>query len=90
MGHTRPVMGSLYLYLYLIGWLTLYGLTECIINERMNEVYVCFTDWQKASDCLNWAKLMQILKNTGNNWCEDEYQQTACGLVLLKDWAKNI
>ena len=56
----------------------------------MNEVYVCFTDWQKASDCLNWAKLMQILKNTGNNWCEDEYQQTACGLVLLKDWAKNI
>jgi hypothetical protein len=25
------------------------------------EVCACFTDWQKASDCLNWAKLMQIL-----------------------------
>jgi len=28
------------------------------------------THWQKAFDCINWTKLMQILKGTGNNWCE--------------------
>jgi hypothetical protein len=29
---------------------------------------VCITDWQKAFDHVNWAKLMQILKGTGIDW----------------------
>jgi len=31
---------------------------------------VCFIDWQKAFDRVNWTKLMQILKGTGIDWCE--------------------
>jgi hypothetical protein len=34
------------------------------------EVCVCFTDWQKASDQVNWTKLMQILNRTGIDWHE--------------------
>jgi len=26
---------------------------------------VCFIDWQKAFERVNWTKLMQILKETG-------------------------
>ena len=40
-----------------------------IIAERTLEVdeelCVCFIDWQKAFDRVNWTKLMQILKRTG-------------------------
>jgi hypothetical protein len=25
----------------------------------------CFIEWQKAFDCVNWNKLMQIIKITG-------------------------
>ena len=28
---------------------------------------VCFIDWQKEFDRVNWTKLMQILKGTGND-----------------------
>ena len=31
---------------------------------------ICFIDWQKAFDRVNWTKLMQILKRTGIDWCE--------------------
>ena len=31
---------------------------------------VCFIDWQKAFDRVNWTKLMQILKRTGIDWRE--------------------
>ena len=45
-----------------------------IISERNLEVYegicICFIDWQKAFDCVNWTKLMQILKRTGIDCCE--------------------
>jgi hypothetical protein len=43
-----------------------------IIAERTLEIElcVCFTDWQKAFDCVNWTKLMQILKATGIDWRE--------------------
>jgi len=34
------------------------------------ELSVCFIDWQKAFDGVNWAKLMQILKETGIDWRE--------------------
>jgi len=33
--------------------------------EIDEELCVCFIDWQKAFDRVNWAKLMQILKRTG-------------------------
>ena len=38
-----------------------------IISERtleIDELAVCFIDWQKAFDRVNWTKLMQILKGT--------------------------
>jgi hypothetical protein len=43
-----------------------------IISERSlaidAKVFVCFIDWQKAFDRVNWTKLMQILKRTGIDW----------------------
>jgi len=37
-----------------------------IMSERTleidKELCVCFIDWQKAFDRVNWTKLMQILK----------------------------
>ena len=40
-----------------------------IISERTLEtdveLCVCFIDWQKAFDRVNWTKLMQIVKRTG-------------------------
>jgi len=45
-----------------------------IISERTleidEELSVCFIDWQKAFDRVNWSKLMQILKETGIDWRE--------------------
>jgi len=45
-----------------------------IIAERTleidEELCVCFIDWQKAFDHVNWTKLMQILKRIGINWRE--------------------
>jgi hypothetical protein len=44
-----------------------------IISERTLEIdvelCVCFIDWQKAFDRVNWTKLMQILKGIGIDWC---------------------
>lgn len=31
------------------------------------EMSACFTDWQKAFDCVNWTKLMLIL-NAEEDW----------------------
>ena len=39
-----------------------------IIAERtleIDELCICFIDWQKVFDRVNWIKLMQILKRTG-------------------------
>ena len=45
-----------------------------IISERTleidEELSVCFVDWQKAFDRVNWTKLMQILKENGIDWRE--------------------
>jgi len=45
-----------------------------IISERTleidEELSVCFLDWQKAFDRVNWTKLMQILKEIGIDWRE--------------------
>ena len=45
-----------------------------IIAERTleidEELCVCFIDWQKEFDRVNWTKLMQILNRTVIDWCE--------------------
>ena len=45
-----------------------------IIAERNleidEELCICFIYWQKAFDCVNWTKLMQILKRNGFDWRE--------------------
>ena len=45
-----------------------------IIAERTleidEEMCVCFIEWQKAFDRVNWTKLMQILKRIGVDWRE--------------------
>jgi len=44
-----------------------------IISERtleIDELCVCFIDWQKVFDRVNWTKLMQILKGPGIEWHE--------------------
>jgi len=45
-----------------------------IISERTleidEELSVCFIDWQKAFDRVNWTKLLQILKEIGIDWRE--------------------
>jgi hypothetical protein len=38
--------------------------------EVDEELSVCFIDWQKAFDRVNWPKLMQILKETCIDWRE--------------------
>jgi len=48
-----------------------------IISERTLEIdaelCVCFIDWQKAFDRVNWTKLIQILKGTGIDWRERRF-----------------
>ena len=34
------------------------------------ELCICFIHWQKAFDCVNWTKLMQILRRSGIDWHE--------------------
>ena len=45
-----------------------------IIAERTleidEELFICFIDWQKAFDRVNWNKLMHILKISGIDWRE--------------------
>jgi len=45
-----------------------------IISERTLEIdedlCVCFRDWHKVFDRVNWTKLMQIRKGTGIDWRE--------------------
>ena len=38
-----------------------------------DELCACFIDWQKACDCINWIKLMQVLKWTGIEWCNRRF-----------------
>ena len=36
--------------------------------EYSNKVYVCYTDYEKAFDHVDWTKLMTILQNIGVDW----------------------
>jgi hypothetical protein len=44
-----------------------------------DELCACFLDWQKACDCMNWTKLMQVLKGNGTEWHNKIYQQIVYG-----------
>ena len=64
-----------------------------IIAERTleidEELCVCFIDWQKAFDCVNWTKLMQILKRTGIDWRERRLISKFTWIRGLKyDWTE--
>ena len=34
------------------------------------EMCLCFIDWQKAFDSVDWTKLLEMLRNIGVNWRE--------------------
>ncbi len=36
--------------------------------EHNRKVYVCFVDYEKAFDRVDWLKLMEILCNLGVDW----------------------
>lgn len=39
-----------------------------VILSIEEEMYMCFTDWKKALDRVNWKKLMGIWKSIAMNW----------------------
>jgi hypothetical protein len=47
------------------GMLRIISEQTLVIDE---ELCACFINWQKAFDCVNWTKLMQILKGIGIDW----------------------
>jgi hypothetical protein len=36
--------------------------------EHDGEIYVCFVDFEKAFDRVNWVKMLKILKDIGVDW----------------------
>ena len=39
--------------------------------EYNNKVYVCYIDYEKAFDYVDWPKLMTILQNIGVDWRQE-------------------
>ena len=48
-----------------------------IISERelevKEEMCLCFIDWQKAFDRVDWTKLLEMLRNIGVNWRKHQF-----------------
>ena len=70
-----------------------------IMSERILEVdaklCVCFIDWQKAFDRVNWTKLMQIRKGTGIDWRErrfisDLYKTQSVKVRLIRGETRSV
>ena len=36
--------------------------------EHDNDMYICFVDFEKAFDRVDWVKMLQILKSIGTDW----------------------
>jgi len=41
--------------------------------EYTNKVYVCYIDYEKAFNCVDWTKLMTILQNIGVDWRDRKF-----------------
>jgi hypothetical protein len=58
------------------------------ISERTldtsKELCACFKAWHRASYCVNWTKLMQILLETGNDG-EKEDGSANCTWISVKE-----
>ena len=49
------------------------GLMRIILESVLDvkeEMCLCFIDWQKAFDCVDWTILLEMLRNIGVNWRE--------------------
>jgi exonuclease III len=47
------------------------GVLRTVVERSIefgNEIYICFVDFEKAFDRVNWAKMLSILKNIGVDW----------------------
>ena len=47
--------------------------------ELNNDVYVCFVDFEKAFDRVNWIKMMEVLKKLGVDWRD---RRMICNLYM--------
>ena len=49
----------------------------CVLYERNrnleynNKVYVCYIDYEKVFDHVDWTKVMTILQNIGVDWRQE-------------------
>jgi hypothetical protein len=49
-----------------------FGVLRILSEQTLDideEMCACFIDWQMAFDCVNWTKLMLILKENGIACC---------------------
>ena len=66
-----------------------------IISELTLEVdedlSVCFIDWQKTFDRVNWTKLTQILKKIGIGWMKEvlRLEHMVLKLGRFGQWIRN-
>ena len=69
-----------------------------IISERVldvkEEMCLCFIDWQKTFDHVDWTKLLEMLRNIGVNWRERRlirnlYMGQSRGNRQCSDWKRS-
>jgi len=63
------------------------GMLRIILERTLEideELSVCFIDWQKAFDQVNWTKLMHILNETGIDWLERKSISNLCMAQSVK------
>ena len=41
-----------------------------MVLDVKEEMCLCFIDWQKDSDRVDWTKLLEMVRNIGVNWRE--------------------
>ena len=41
---------------------------RCCALEHGNDVYICFVDFEKAFDRVNWLKMREVLKQLQVDW----------------------
>jgi hypothetical protein len=46
------------------------GMLRIISDRTLDIMCACFIDWQESFGCVNWIKLVQIVKTTDINWRE--------------------